>query len=690
MLMFTRGSGWLGLILIWVCAAPAFIAPVAAQQQAGCKGPAELERAVLEQPTPSAYNDLGAYFGQRKQFSCAISAFETALRLDAKSWKARYNLALALREKGELKRAASELHEAVAQNPTAVNVRSALGAVLSELGELDAAVQEYKKVLKLDSHSTDALLRLAQIFIDQKRYSAAIFRLRQAEALDPKNPSVGLALVVALTQSGNKNEAIQILEKLLTANPEFALGHISLGALYAQEGLYLEAAKEYGEALKLEPANDVARLSQAKALLSVRHYEAALPLIQPYTRRKPQDYEGHYLEGVANRGLRNYLEAEAKLRRAFELNPTADYRQHYELGVVLEHLGKLEEAKTHLEKAKELKPDSAEVRFYLSKVHRRLKDERRARQELQVFQRIKEQGQKAPRAVNVSNEAGELLEKGDAEGAAQLSKEAIKLSPNDPKLHYNLSLALNKLGDHTGEQKALERVIELDPNFALAHNRLGLLYLAEAKSAEAEREFQTAVRIEPQFAEAENNLGVLYGQQGKKREAEKLFRRAVENDPQYAEAFVNLGLVLAAQGRFGEAEKEIENALRITPNYSGALTALRTVQQQAGCKGPAELERAILEQPTSGAHNALGAYFGRRKQFACAISAFKAALRLDAKSWEAHYNLALALREKGELKRAASELHQAVAQEPTAVNVRIALGDGSQRAWRVGCRCRGI
>ena len=126
MLMFTRGSGWLGLILIWVCAATAFIAPVAAQQQADCNGPAELERTVLRQPTPSACNALSAYFGQREQFACAISAFEAALRLDAKSWEARYNLALALREKGELKRAASELHEAVAHNPTAVNVRSAL------------------------------------------------------------------------------------------------------------------------------------------------------------------------------------------------------------------------------------------------------------------------------------------------------------------------------------------------------------------------------------------------------------------------------------------------------------------------------------------------------------------------------------------------------------------------------------
>ena len=582
MRMVTRGSVRLALILIWVCAALAFMTRAAAQQQDGCKGPAELERAVSEQPTTGAYNALGAYFAQQQESACAISAFEAALRLDTKSWRAHYNLALALREKGDLKRAASELQQAVTQNPTAVKARIVLGAVLSGLGELDAAAEQYKEVLKLDRHSLDALHNLGQIFAEQKRYSAAIFRLRQAVALDSKNPSLVLALGVALGQSGNKGEAIQMLEELVAAHPRFALGHINLAALYARQDRYPEAAKEYGKAVKLEPGNDAARLSQAKALLHVLQYKEALPVIRAYTRRKPGDYEGYFLDGIASRGLGNYLEAEAKLRRAFELSPTPDYGQHYELGIVLEKLEKLEEAKTHFEKAKELNPNSAEARFRLAKVLRRLKDQLRASEELRVFQRITEQGIKDVRAVRVNNDAGELLDRGDAVGAVRLYEESIKLDPNNAKLRYNFSRALNKLGDRVREQKVLQRAVELDPNFALAHYQLGILYFAEAKSAEAEREFQTALAIDPEFAVAENNLGFLYAQQGKYREAEKRFRRTLENNPQYADALVNLGLALAAQGRLGEAEREIENALRISPSHSGALTALRTVQQHVG------------------------------------------------------------------------------------------------------------
>src|SRR2546426_10340146 len=82
-----------------------------------CRGPAELEKAIASQPSAGAYNALGAYFAQRNQFSCAISAFEKALQRDTDSWETRYNLSLALMQKGNQKRAAQELRQVVSQKP---------------------------------------------------------------------------------------------------------------------------------------------------------------------------------------------------------------------------------------------------------------------------------------------------------------------------------------------------------------------------------------------------------------------------------------------------------------------------------------------------------------------------------------------------------------------------------------------
>ena len=102
------------LFLVFLSLAGSFVVPAAAQALGDCKGPAELDQAVSKQPTSAAYSALGAYFARRNQFSCAMAAFERALKLNPKSWEAHYNFGLALRSTGELRRAASELHEAFA------------------------------------------------------------------------------------------------------------------------------------------------------------------------------------------------------------------------------------------------------------------------------------------------------------------------------------------------------------------------------------------------------------------------------------------------------------------------------------------------------------------------------------------------------------------------------------------------
>jgi Flp pilus assembly protein TadD len=87
-------------------------------------------------------------------------------------------------------------------------------------------------------------------------------------------------------------------------------------------------------------------------------------------------------------------------------------------------------------------------------------------------------------------------------------------------------------------------------------------------------------------------------------------------------------------------------------------------QDGATCKGPAELEQAIKAHPSAGAYDALGAYFGQRRKISCAISAFESAVHLDPNSWEAHFNLALALLQSNQPTRAVRELRIATHLQP--------------------------
>ena len=98
-------------------------------------------------------------------------------------------------------------------------------------------------------------------------------------------------------------------------------------------------------------------------------------------------------------------------------------------------------------------------------------------------------------------------------------------------------------------------------------------------------------------------------------------------------------------------------------------------QVPADCKGPAELERVLATHPSAGAYDALGAYFGQRQELKCAIAAFEAAVHQDTNSWEARFNLSVALLQKHEPARATRELRVAVRLNPDNPVGHIALGE---------------
>ena len=90
---------------------------MAAQEVSSCKGPAELEHVIASNPSAGAFDALGAYFASHHQFSCAISAFESAIHLAPDMWDGHYDLGVALLSNGNPQRAAHELQIASKLKP---------------------------------------------------------------------------------------------------------------------------------------------------------------------------------------------------------------------------------------------------------------------------------------------------------------------------------------------------------------------------------------------------------------------------------------------------------------------------------------------------------------------------------------------------------------------------------------------
>src|SRR5947209_8143146 len=106
-----------------------------------------------------------------------------------------------------------------------------------------------------------------------------------------------------------------------------------------------------------------------------------------------------------------------------------------------------------------------------------------------------------------------------------------------------------------------------------------------------------------------------------------------------------------------------------------AFSVMLFARMPAACKASAELQKAIATQPSAGVYDALGAYFGQRQQLSCAIAAFEAAVHQDSNSWEARFNLSLALLQKHEPAKAARGLKITVRVKRADPVGHIALGE---------------
>lgn len=661
----------------------AVLAQIPPQIPKSCESDAEpisgFLRAVADRPTAILFEQLGVAYGRAGNPQCAIAAFHRALGLDPNRTQTKYELALALIETHKPGAAAEQLRAVIANQADSFAAHNVLGLALQDLGRTAEAAAEFQTALRIKPDFGLAYYDLAQLMSAQKSYRAAIFYLKQGVSASP-GPELAqqmrTALAIADAQVGDYDDAIPLFREATTAQPDSAELHFDLATAYAHGKNYADAVNEYREVLRLQPNRFDAQLLLGKALLNQSLVEESLPVLREYVRHSPKEPEGLEVLGDALKESSHSQEAIDILQRAIRANP-ASYKAHYDLGAVLGRANRLPDAIRELGVAVKLDPDSAEARYQLARLLTRNKEEAAAKEQLTKFSALKKNEDRQSKAGYFINRAGATLQQGRAQEAVSNYQQALALEPRDPKLHYNLAIALSKINDDEAEQRELKKAIELDPQFVEAHSQLGSSLLHAGWLAEAEREFRAAVNLDPQSSEALNNLGTVLGREGKNEDAEKLFRRATATDPGAPLGFVNLGLTLAAEKKYDEAQQQLQAALKLDPQNPGALNALGMLQGKTGHKAESVAtfrQLAKLKPDSADAHLQLGIALADASDLDAALAEFATSIHLAPDSSVAYYNEGRAFYGLHRSDEAHRALESAVKLSPNYVDALLLLG----------------
>ena len=169
----------------------------------------------------------------------------------------------------------SSLEEARLMLAEMLEARAAQGA--DTLPEVAAIYHQY---LEAHPEREDLRLRLAEIYISQKRFADAIQELEAARAAGSPSFDLNYTLLQAYVESKANDKALALLPELLTQDEQNEDLHLMLGSLRMEKRQYREAATAFRRVTELEPNLTPGYTNLASALFLLKDYAGTVVALE--------------------------------------------------------------------------------------------------------------------------------------------------------------------------------------------------------------------------------------------------------------------------------------------------------------------------------------------------------------------------------------------------------------------------
>jgi tetratricopeptide (TPR) repeat protein len=522
---FSRRVAW-GILLAVT------LALVAAENaRADCSGPPELTARLHAHPTSQNAIALGNWFASHRQFDCAAETFGAALRTDPQSAQLSYLEGLAEIGGGHPQAALPLLQQAEQLDPQVIKPHLMLAYVYDRTDQHDKAEDEWKLALTIDPRSEQALEGLSGDLLAQQDYVDVIALLQNA----PRTEKLSINLAKALGVLNRLDAANAVLAEGLKLAPDSVPLASAMTVVLVKQLHYQDAVNLLQRIVAANPGNQDAEVELFRLLVLTNLINLARPMGPKLLAERPHDPEVLYLNGVIERMVGNYAAAKTHLEEAVALDPNF-FNSRYNLGKVLVLLKEWQAAKEQLEKAIALGSIEPQVHYELAMALRGLGETDGANAEVAKYQEGRQAEESALEASMTASQADKDMAAGDVKDAITGYRSAAETAPDNATYKFKLAVALHQAGDADGERAALEEAIKIDPQLAGAQKQLGYVLSRSGDSAGAIEHFRLAVKAAPNWPEAWINLAAVLAGTGQFGEARTAVATALRLDPANVQA----------------------------------------------------------------------------------------------------------------------------------------------------------
>jgi tetratricopeptide (TPR) repeat protein len=400
----------------------------------------------------------------------AVSQLQTVVTRSPSNFVAHFNLGRGLAEKGELEEARGQFAEALRLRPDYNAARLALAQIQLAKREYDMAIKtadealtyearnvpaklirvnanmglnrmgpardELKQILDANPNSQDALILLATVFLDEKKYKEAEDIYRKSYDLNPANSRGLMGLMETMMAQNQPDRAMQLLRTEIQKYPTRLEFHMALANISVRAEKYDLALAEFNGLL-----DKVDRKSSTAADLYIRI-------------------------GETYRQAQNYPAAIEALQKAREILPNNGVVLNA-LALMFDLAGQKKEAKAAYESALRIEGENPvalnNLAYIIAESVGGDLD-----QALTFAQRA---NQKLPQASEIADTLGWIyLKKNLPDNALEIFKSNVTKHPANSTYHYHLAMALHQKGDKVKAKQELQTALSHNPSKEEAAN----------------------------------------------------------------------------------------------------------------------------------------------------------------------------------------------------------------------------
>lgn len=566
---------------------------------------------------PSAvglYVELASFFkGQGKQSDAQKTLQDgiTANPSDPSAISLYLDLAANFESQGKQSDAQNTLDSLSKQLPKSVEVAEDIGNFYVEAKMMDRALVAYQAGLSNNPQNLSLEQRIEEVYLTTGQTDSAAKLDDEMLKQAPTDVTVRVDQGRVLIAQSKYSDAVTMLQKVATDNPNEAIAHYYLAMAYEKNSDLSSANSELQQTLRVAPSSPIALTELVNLNFEQQKYSVAQLYAQELVQKVPADPRSHLLLGQVLLKLGQVKQAGDEFAAAQKLAPNEP--------VVLERLAALDvaekkfpEAEQEFQTAMHAAPSNVEfLRDYVAFMFLQ-KQEAKATEAATQFVtqnpndftghlllgQVDMAAKNYPAALSETQKAEQLspqtrdaylqmgqiyVDQGNNDAAIQAYQQGLTFGPPSAPIDAMIGDVYLHKGDLSNASSQYQKALGLDPNLGVAENNLAWIYAEENQNLDVALGLaQKAKDQAPGVTSFSDTLAWVMFRKGQYAQALPLLKQCVEKAAEPAEKAqytYHLGMVLIADGQRVEGKQKLQAALQMNLDPQDAEQARKALSQ---------------------------------------------------------------------------------------------------------------